>query len=160
MPRPLSKYSPITFVILFSVCAYALADNSVLSPKDFLSQVWDVVQSMGGLHWAMKVSAIIVLVIASLKVSFLNDLIWSKLGELKAWIAPVLGIVSGVLLLLAQGQLSLPGVFAYFSAGVGALALHELLDTIKSVKGIGPVYVGLIDAIEKALGGPASQGAK
>lgn len=138
------------------VGAYAFAGDTV-SPQDFLTQVLDSINKMGGLTWVLKVASIITLIIASMKVSVLNDMIWSKMGNFKAWLAPILGLAAGLLSLAAGGHLSLADVLAWLSAGAGAVVLHELLDTIKAIPGLGDVYVNLIDAIENALGGPASK---
>jgi cytochrome c oxidase subunit IV len=147
----------IALMLVLTITAFA---DTVAAPSgtivEFLLSVWQTIQSLGGLTWSLKITAIITLVIASMKVSFLNELIWSKLGNLKTWVGPILGLLVGLVSLVAQGNLSLVGVFAYFSAGIGAIALHELLDTIKGIPGLGPIYVGIIDAIEKTLGGPKS----
>jgi hypothetical protein len=145
------------FVVMTFLVGYAMADQSVVSPGDFLAEVLKMISAFGGLSWVMKVSSIITLILSSMKVSFLNDLWWSKLGQFKAWAAPILGMVLGAMTMLANGQsITLASLLAYFSAGAGALILHELLDTIKAIPGLGPVWVSLINAIKKALGGPTS----
>jgi hypothetical protein len=139
------------------VTGYAFADATVVTPTDFLKLVSDTVQSFGGLSWMLKVAAVITVLISSMKVTFLNGLVWSKLGKAQAWVAPILGLVGGLVGLAGHGPLTLQSAFAFLSAGAGAIILHELLDTVKALPGIGPVWVGLIDAIEKATGGPAAQ---
>ena len=145
-------FPAIACLLTCFVSCYALADT--VSPADFFSQVIATVQKLGGITWALKVSSIILLVVSSLKVSFINKYFWSKLGAAQAWVAPVLGLAAG---LLTVAPVSGPAVFAYLSAGAGAVVLHELLDTIKAIPGIGQIYVDLINTIEGALGGPASQ---
>lgn len=138
-------------MLAFFIVGFAFADDSVISPGDFLTQVFTAIKGFGGVPWVGKISVIVLLVIASFKVSFLNNLIWSKLGNFKAWAAPILGLVAG--LLAMGGGLTLPGVFAYISAGAGAILLHELLDTVKAIPGLGAIYVEIINVVEGALGG-------
>jgi hypothetical protein len=144
--------------MLVMVAGYAMAaDTAVISPQDFLTMVLETIKGFGGVSWVVKVASVITLIVSSMKVSFLNELIWSKLGALQTWVAPLLGLVGGILALSVSGQLSLAGILAWLSAGTGAIALHELLDSVKSIPGLGAMYVGIIDMIEKLLGGPASQ---
>ncbi len=124
---------------------------------DFLSQVVAVVKSWGGLSSLLKISAVIALLIASMKVSFLNSLIWAKLGGFQVYLAPVLGLIGGLLSIGVSGPVTIASVFLYASAGGGAVFLHEILDSIKAIPGLGAVYVSLINTIESDLGGPASQ---
>lgn len=150
--------SPLLLLSIMFTGAYAFAESNVISPGDFLSQVLQAIQGFGGLSWMLKVAAVVTLVIASMKVSVLNQLLWSKLGAAQAWVAPILGLVGGILSLSAGGHsITLQAVLAYVSAGAGAIILHELLDTVKAIPGLGSIYVQIINAIEGALGGPAAQ---
>jgi hypothetical protein len=118
----------------------------------FITQFIGVFHS-GLSSWALY-AAIITLVIASMKVSFLDDLIWNRLGNFQIWFAPFLGLVGGLIVMKANGvPLTLGAVLAYVSAGAGAVFLHELLDLVKLIPGLGPVYVSIITVIESALGG-------
>jgi hypothetical protein len=145
-----------SFLALSFLTAYAFAAD-VVTPGDFFAQVLDVITKFGGLTFVLKVAAIITLVISSMKVSVLNDLIWSKLGAFQAWVAPILGLLAGILHLADNGaSISWASVFAYLSAGAGAIILHELLDSVKALPGLGEFWVGLIAAVEKLLGGPSS----
>lgn len=148
---------------LAAVSVFALADSGVpvtvapvaatVEPSAFFAQVLQVIQSLGGLSMLLKVSALITLIVASMKVSFLNNLVWKKLGEAQVWVAPVLGLVAGLLHLLGGSAFSWAMVFAYLSAGGGAVFLHEILDSIKAIPGLGAVYIKLINLVESALGG-------
>jgi hypothetical protein len=130
--------------------------DSTLS--DFLTQVLQAVASIGGLSKLAMVSVCLTLLVSSMKVTFLNKLVWSHLGPFQTWVAPILGLIAGILGLGAGGApFSLALVFAYFTAGAGAVFLHEILDGIKLIPGLGPIWMALIDLIEGALGGPASQ---
>lgn len=150
----LGRFLPTIMLSLF-LTGYAMADASVVSPGDYLALVLKVIGELGGLSWMLKIAAVVTLVLSSMKVSFLNDMIWSKLGKFKAWAAPILGLLIGVITMQANGGITLVGLMAYLSAGAGALILHELLDTVKSIPGLGPIWVSLIEAIQKALGGPS-----
>lgn len=141
-------YASFFGLCLFMVPLYAYCQVSPVSPGDFFNQVLVAIQAMGGLAGLAKVSSVIVLIIASMKVTAINSIFWDKLGAFKAWLAPILGIIAGVLLL---HPLTLPGVVAYLFAGGGAVALHELLDSVKAIPGLGSVYVFIIDGIEEFL---------
>lgn len=150
------------FLFLMFSFAFAFAQEVAVSlplpPADFLSQVLQAIQGFGGLSTVAKISTIILLIVASMKVTILNQYIWSKLGEAKAWVAPLLGLIAGVLGIGAGGQpITLASVFAYVAAGGGAVILHELLDSLKAIPGIGPIYVAIIDFISESvvLGGKA-----
>jgi hypothetical protein len=152
------KYLYAAFAVIFAVSIYMLfniahAQETVLAPADFLSQILSAVKSFGGLSWMLKVSAVLTIVISSMKVSFFRGLVWDKLGALKPWLAPILGLLAGILTLGAGGGMSLAGVMAWISAGAGAIIFHELLDTVKAIPGLGPMWVSVIDIISGLLGG-------
>lgn len=153
IPAAFPDASPVPAVNIVAGIAQANQAAPALDPGAFLTQVLQVVQGLGGMSWILKIAAILMLIIASMKVSILDDLIWNKLGKLQIWLAPILGLVLGILMLASGGSISLPGVFAYMSAGAGAVALHEILDLIKGIPGIGPAYVAVINLVEGALGG-------
>lgn len=142
----------ITGIMLFAGC-YAFAQD-VLSPGDFVNQVASFVQGIGGMSTMLIVSGVIMLIIASMKVSILNQWIWSKLGSVQIWVAPSLGLIAGVLSL--GSGITLPAAFAYVTAGAGAVYLHEILDQVKNIPGIGAIYVSIITTVEGWLGGPAA----
>src|SRR4051812_12931563 len=92
------------FTLLFGIFAFG-ADP--MPPADFFAMVLDYIKSFGGVPWLLKLSGLITLIIASMKVSFLKDLLWNKLGDFKTWLAPILGIVFGIVSLATSGQLTL-----------------------------------------------------
>lgn len=140
-------------VILFAGVAFA---QSADPNQDFLSDVMNVIKSFqGGIGTAVKVSAIIALIISSMKVSFLSPL-WDKLGSAKVYVAPVLGLVAGLLGFLGPAQITWASLIAYIMTGGGAVFLHEILDSIKSIPGLGGWYLTVISIIEGALGGAKS----
>ena len=132
----------------YSIPAVAFAQ--ALAPADFAAQVLTAVSAMGGLSTLAKISAVIVLIVASMKVTVLNQMIWSKLpATLQTLTAPILGLIAGI---ISQGSsLTLSSALAYVSAGAGALAMHELLDAVKGLPGLGPIYVTAITFVEGFL---------
>jgi hypothetical protein len=154
MSIPLLADSTTTTLAPAPAAAVAAPEKASLSLDDFLAQVLAAVQKFGGLSVLLKVSAVILLLVASMKVSFLNQLIWSKLGAFQSAVAPLLGIIAGLFGLFGGGApVTLASVFAYFLSGVGAVGLHEFLDDVKAIPGIGAGYIAVINAIESILGG-------
>lgn len=136
------------FVVgLFPILAFA---EDAVPADDFLKAVFAAVAGFGGLPWAGKVASICLLLVASMKVSFLAPL-WDKLGAAKVFVAPVLALVGG---LLSMGQITMAGAIAYMLAGAGAVALHQMLDAIKAIPGLGSMYVAVIDLVSSLLKKP------
>ena len=155
------KFKHVMWALLASlitfVAGYAFA-SEVINPGDYFLQVVETVGKLGGMTQLGKVSAILLLIVASAKVSFLNELIWQKLGAAQVWVAPVLGLLAGIIGLGAGDvPLTAERVIVYVSAGVGAVALHEFLDSLKAVPGIGTTYLWVIELIKSWTGGPAPQ---
>lgn len=149
------------FTLAFSmmlVTVIVYAQETVPLPVEtvdgFFMQVLTFVKQFGGLPWVLKVAGIAAILISTLKVSILRELIWEKLGNAKAWAAPLLGLIFGIASL--GSDLSWASALAYMSAGAGAIILHELLDSVKTVPGIGSVWLSVIEVIQKILGGKKS----
>lgn len=132
--------------------------GQVLPASDFLEQTIQVLTVMGGLPGMAKISAIIMLVIASLKVSVLDKTVWSKLGAAQVYVAPVLGLLYGLITLSAGQPLTTPMVVAYLFSGGGAVFLHEIMDSVKQLPGLGVLYVAAISFAERLPGGSSSDG--
>lgn len=157
MGRLLAAFCALCCVAFLSLTSFADTVASASTESDFLSQVLSAIQKFGGLSVLMKVSVVILLLISSMKVSFLNQLLWSKLGSWQKIVAPVLGLAAGLFGLFGGGTpVTIASVLAYLGAGLGATGLHELLDGIKTIPGIGPTWVSVISAIESSLGGSNS----
>lgn len=141
-----------------SAAAVVTASNSgaSLSLEQFCVQVFDAIKAFGGIPWQLKVASIITLIIASMKVSILQGL-WAKLGSAQVLLAPILGLIGGILSLKSSNQLTASGVWAYVYAGAGAIILHEVLDAVKGLPGIGSVYVSIINFAENLLQSPNAQ---
>lgn len=142
-------------ILILSSCVglLAFAETEVIGTLDFFIQIMQSLKDFGGLSSIVKSSIIITLIISSMKVSFLNSLIWSKLGGLKVFIAPLLGLIGGLLTLKSQA-VSAADITVYLISGGGAVFLHELLDSVKEIKGIGPVYLNIINVLTAILRGP------
>jgi hypothetical protein len=147
---PSPNVTPLPAASVVVGLANSVQAASTVSTDSLISAVSTVIQNFGGLSWALKIACIVLLIIAFMKVSFLSSF-WAKLGSFQAYLAPVLGLILGALTLSVSGSVTLAGVLAYLAAGSGAILLHELLDTIKAIPGLGAVYVGIIDAIESVL---------
>jgi len=107
----------ILFMLMFfPIIGFANPDE--LPIQDFLAQVLLAVKEFGGLPWMAKISMIIMLLVGSMKVTFLRGLIWDRLGAAKAWVAPILALIAGI---LNMEVITLPGVLAYVGAGAGAI---------------------------------------
>ena len=141
-----------SFLFLYAGVAIA-ADQVDLPIGDFVSQAIGFIKlflagDQGSFPWAVKVSAAVMLIIASMKVSILRPL-WDKLGSAKAWIAPVLGCIGGVISIKASGgAVTINVVGQYFMAGAGAIVIHELFDSIKAVPGLNKYIAMVIDFLQ------------
>lgn len=139
---------PLLAVAIF-VPWFASAQDAALPVSDWLGQLLGVVKSFmtGGASWQVKVAALIMLIVSSMKVTVLNQWFWSKLGRFQIWLAPALGLVGGVVNALQGGKWT--DVWQYVAAGGGAVFLYELLDLIKIIPGIGSIWITIINLIEK-----------
>jgi hypothetical protein len=131
-------------------------------PQNLFLDMFLVMNQMGGAGAMLTISGVLTLLIASLKVSALNPL-WDKLGPARVLAGPLLALGAGVAGLGANGApVTLALVLAYVSAGAGSIILHQVLDALKAVPGLGPIYLGGIEVLERLLGGskptPGSQG--
>lgn len=143
----MKRFLPLTLGVLVLAGFAAFAQTAApVSTADFLAQVIQFAQTAGGMTWMGKIAGGVMLLIASMKVTVLNNWIWSKLGSFQIWAAPALGLVAGIVSL--GSGLTLPAAIAYAFAGAGAVYLHELLDKVKMIPGLGATYVWIINLIE------------
>ncbi len=153
MKTTLRNISLCLTMMLFTVLAYA--QDTLPQPADtvegFFNQTLNFIRQFGGLPWVLKIAGISAILISTLKISAIRELTWDKLGNAKVWAAPILGLLFGVFSL--GTDLTLASALAYISAGAGAIILHELLDSLKAIPGIGTVWVSIIDVIQSLLGG-------
>lgn len=116
----------------------------------FLNLVLEAVKNFGGIPWTLKIASILTLVLSTMKVSFMRPL-WDKLGWGKMLAAPILALAVG---LLSLQQFSFAGLVAYLFAGVGAIVLHQMLDGVKGIPGVGGVFLSIIEFVQKMLKAP------
>lgn len=115
---------------------------------DFLSQVLKFIQDFGGLPKMAKIAGVVLLVVESMKVSFLKPQ-WDKLGAYKMLVAPALGVVAGLVML---PSLNLEAAMAYLLAGAGAILLHDLLQAVKGLPGVSLVAQKVLDILSSLIG--------
>lgn len=97
----------------------------------------------------VKLAGFVLMMIALWKSSYAKLFVWEKLGNYKILVAPLLGLISAALTIK---PLDLHTLWLGISGGFLAAGLHEVLDAIKVLPGIGPKYVSIINFIEKMLG--------
>ena len=151
----------LIYLLVFALPSIAIAQTAdAVSLGSWISQAAGVVADFmsSTITWQVRAAAVIALIISSMKVSFLNNLIWSKLGGLQIWLAPVLGFLAGCLTVMSGG--SWDALWTYTVAGGGAIFVHELLDLIKLIPGLGPMWTAAISFVESCLGCPAAQSNK
>jgi hypothetical protein len=146
-------------MMLFTVLVFA--QDTIPAPVDSVEglfpQVITLIKQFGGLPWVLKIAGIAAVLLSTLKISAIREVTWDKLGAAKAWAAPILGLIFGVLSL--GTSLTWASALAYISAGAGAIILHELLDSIKAIPGIGSVWLSIIGVIQSLLGGKKTDAA-
>lgn len=144
---------PLMFLLSAAICFADQAPAVVDPSAALLSQAGAAIALFASKNvpWALKVSAVIMVVIASMKVDFINRDIWDHFGKYKALVAPLLGLIGGLLAQAINGSFSIQSVLAYMAAGSGAILLHEILDWVKAWPGIGPMYAGLIGIVENLI---------
>ena len=156
-PIPTAMPSPGPTMKVVNSAAIIVSEPT-MSLDQFLALVLEKMKGFGGIPWTLKIAAILMILLGTLKVSFARP-VWDKLGPYKALAAPVLSLLIGIVSLGANPNQMItgPGVVAYLFAGAGAIVLHELIDAIKSIPGIGPTYLNILVFMQTFLkkpGGP------
>lgn len=143
------------FLTVLVMSCVARAQDAVDMPlQEFLSLVFKSVHEFGGLSWGLKVGAVIMLLISSMKVSLVRQWTWDKIpAGIKPMVAPILGAIAG---LASLGKWDVPSIVAWAMAGAGAVLLDQILDGVKQMPGIGPKYIAVIDFISKLLKKPSA----
>jgi hypothetical protein len=151
------RYMLMTLLVLSALMATAIfsvkaqeANLPVETVEGLFTQVVTFIKGFGGLSWMSKVAGITAILISTMKVSVVRKYTWDRLGGLKVWLAPALGLVFGIFSL--GSDLSFASGLAYVSAGAGAIILHELLDSLKELPKIGKAWTTIIGVIEMILG--------
>jgi hypothetical protein len=116
------------------------------------SQLYAFITGFATMSTAAKISGIVLLIIAIMKSSFLAP-VWAKLGNLQVLVAPVLAIAVSMVAIQ-------PFTWATFSqsliSGTVAIGVHQLLDGIKTIPGLGSIYISVINFFESILQAPAA----
>ena len=151
-------FSLLAIVISF-FCLTAFAQEAPpVELGSVFQQVADLIAQWGGFSWYLKIAGVITVILSAVKTSFLKPY-WDKLGDFKAYAGPILGLAAGILSLgISDEPISWAGIAAYIGAGAGAVFLHEILDTLKAIPGIGSMWVSIIDLIKVLLKAPVSNG--
>lgn len=136
-----------TFISCVAFAAITTEDMS------FFEKFLEYVKTVKDLPLVLQISGAIVLIISTMKVSFIKPL-WDKLGEKQEWLAPALGLISGALMGFADGKFDWTVLFTYLFAGAGAPYLHDILDKIKAIPGLGQIWLTVIEVIKKLLFAP------
>lgn len=153
LPSPLPSISPILGSVVQSI-ENPVSGTTQAGMADFLGQVWAYISSFGGLSFVLKMSGLVAIIIASVKVSLLRPL-WDRLGNFKALVGPVLSLFVGVVSSLKGDHgFSLSIICAYLFSGSGAVIIHEILDILKAIPGISPTYLKMIELANRMLAGP------
>jgi hypothetical protein len=162
--KAVSRIAAALVLVVLTLCTTPIAIGQVLAdspamtlegtmPQNLFLDMFLVMNQMGGAGTMLTISGVLTLLIASLKVSALSPL-WDKLGPARVLAAPVLALGAGIAGLGANGApVTLALVLAYVSAGAGSIILHQVLDALKAVPGVGGVFCSGIEVVERLLGG-------
>lgn len=110
--------------------------------------ILSLIASFGGLPWVLEIAVFIFLIIAFAKFTPLKKS-WDSLEHLKALVPLAFGLLIGILNLQTY---SVAGIAAYLLTGAGAMLVHDMLEIVKGVPGLGPSYIGAIEFISRKLG--------
>ena len=136
-------------LILSALFTPALAIADEVTMGELFEQIVSLAGSWKALGTQAGIAAAITLLVSTMKNSFLREKLWSRLGWKKVLVAPALSLVASI---LALGEISLATVFAALTTGAAAVYLHELLDGIKEIPGIGETWKKVVDVIGRLLG--------
>src|SRR4051812_33026890 len=113
-----------------------------VTAQGLFDQVLSLIYAWGGIPFTLKVSGIILVVVSMLKVTAFRPM-WDFLGPCKAFLCAFLALLGGI---FSLGQnMTAAGILAYLFSGAGAVVLHEMLDQVKLIPGIGPQYIMIIN---------------
>ena len=144
----------IPFLFL-PILAFADAPVAEVPVGDLISLMMKVIGDYKALGWQAGMSAIVMLLIASMKNSMLRKFIWDKMKWGKVFVAPGLSLILVIIGQLKGGHaIDMKSLMLAMITGAGALALHEILDGLKYIPGIGPMWVSLIDLVGNLLKKP------
>ena len=132
--------------------AFAADAPAVADPiTSFIGDVGALISGFGGMSWALKISSIIMLIIGTSKIDFVEKMFWSKLGKAQALVGPVLGLIAGF---VAVNPLNAAALAAYAFAGLGANYLYELLDLAKIPEASNATVMMVINLVQSFIKKP------
>lgn len=148
----------LAFVCAFFCTMFVASVAFAITGEDmsFFDKVLDYVKGFKDMPTLLKVSGGIILLISTMKVSFLKPL-WDKLGEKQEWLAPALGFIAGAFAGFEDGKFDWAVLATYAFAGAGAPYLHDILDKVKVIPGIGQIWLTVIEIIKKVLFAPKEE---
>lgn len=106
------------------------------------------------LGWQAGLMALLVLIVSTFKNTLLRKWLWDWAGEAKSVIPYVLAMLI-CLLAIPQADWSFATVLLALTTGGGAVALHQLLDSLKAAPWIGEKYKWIVELIGKWAKKPA-----
>jgi len=149
------KYLFVMIVsLLMSVMAFA---QEVVTEPEISGLLADLVAAVGSWKeggWILGLSAILTVVISSMKNSLLKELIWDKLKGFKIFVAPLLSLI---IIVISVQPFTWKAFLLAMVTGAGAMALHAILDGVKELPFIGETWKKVIDVIGKLLGRKSAQ---
>lgn len=120
-----------------------------------ISQLMKVATDWKAFGWQAGLIALITLLLSTLKNSFLRTYLWDKLGPCKVFAAPILSMLA---IFIGMGEFSWAGALVGITTGGGAIALHQMLDGVKKMPGVGSVALSMADLLGKLLKAPPKKG--
>lgn len=126
----------------------------------FIDQVYAALQNFGTLSVLLKASVILTLLISAWKVSVFQPF-WNFFGNFKAFVPPtfMVGVVV-VQSLISSGKVNWNTVGVAIVVGLTSAGFHDILCDLKSLPGVGPLFIKVIDLIEAFLGGSGLRAVK
>jgi len=118
---------------------------------EVIAQATKVVADWKDMGWKAGLLALITLLLSTLKVSFLRAFLWDKLGDLKVFVAPMLGMAA---VFLSMQEFSWAGALVGFTTGMGAIALHQMLDALKNRPKLGSIPRMIVNFLSSILKAP------
>jgi len=146
-------------LLMFAPLAFAQAAGDI-DIGTFINQVVADAQTINGISGSalyLAIAAVLIRALTSLvKVSFLRNLIkwdsWSN--SLKMLWAPALGVL---VIAVEVRPFTLAAVGVGLFTGIGAIAMHSLLDTVEGLPGINATVLFVIKLFSTILGGNTPQ---
>lgn len=130
--------------------------SSYLDLFKFWPQALELVKTWGGMTYALKVSAIVNVIVASTKLGVFRP-IWDKFKNVKITYKGqvsmldcqliFVGLITILVGVVQQGDYSFAAIVAYVISGGGSVIMHQIVDALKTVPFIKPI----IEVIEKIV---------